>query len=104
MQPELFLMVGKELANERGIKNGDKVSVSSARGTISAVAIVTARMKPLTVDGKKVHMVRIPWHWGWQGIAKGDIVNDITPHVGDGNTMIPEYKAFLVDVRKAGGR
>jgi formate dehydrogenase major subunit len=49
-------------------------------------------------------MVRVPWHWGWQGLATGDVVNDITPHIGDANTMIPEYKAFLVEIRKAQGR
>ncbi len=101
IQPDLFVMMGRELAEERGIKNGDLATISSARGAINAVAIVTPRMKPLTIDGKKVHMVRIPWHWGWKGVATGDVVNDITPHVGDGNTMIPEYKAFLVDIRKA---
>jgi formate dehydrogenase major subunit len=103
IQPDLFVMIGKELADQRGIKKGDVVTISSARGSIKAVAIVTARMKPLTVDGKQVHMVRIPWHWGWQGIATGDVVNDITPHIGDGNTMIPEFKAFLVDVHPAKG-
>jgi formate dehydrogenase major subunit len=48
-----------------------------------------------------VHQVGMPWHFGWQGLATGDIANDLTAHVGDGNTMIPEYKVFLVDVRKA---
>jgi formate dehydrogenase major subunit len=101
IQPDLFVMISPELANARGIKNGEMARVVSARGEIKAVAMVTPRMKPLMIDGKKVHMVRMPWHWGWQGIATGDVVNDITPHVGDGNTMIPEYKAFLVDVKKA---
>lgn len=100
-QPELFVEIGKELAAEKGIANGDQVIVSSARGEIKAVALVTARFKPLTVDGKKVHMIGMPWHYGWQGLATGDIVNDLTPHVGDGNTTIPEYKAFLVDIKKA---
>jgi formate dehydrogenase major subunit len=101
IQPDLFVMIGKELANERGIKNGEMVKVVSARGEIQAVALVTARMRPLLIDGNKVHIVRVPWHWGWQGVATGDCANDLSPHVGDGNTMIPEYKAFLVDVRKA---
>jgi formate dehydrogenase major subunit len=101
IQPELIVLLGKELAAERGITKGDKVTITSARGQIQAVAIVTPRMKPLIVAGKQVHMIRLPWHWGWQGVATGDIVNDITPHIGDGNTMIPEYKAFLVDIRKA---
>ena len=100
-QPEVFLEIGKELAEEKGIKNGDKVIVSSARGQIEMVAMVTARWKPMTIDGKIVHEVGMPWHYGWQGIATGPSANELTPHVGDANTMIPEYKAFLVDVRKA---
>lgn len=99
-QPELFVEISKELAAEKGIANGDRVVVTSARGEIKAVAMVTARFKPLTIDGKKVYQIGMPWHYGWQGLATGDVANDLTPHVGDGNTMIPEYKAFLVDVRK----
>jgi len=100
-QPELFIEISKELAQEKGIRAGEKVVVSSARGQIEAVAVVTIRFKPLMVDGKKIHQIGMPWHFGWQGIATGPVANDLTPHVGDGNTMIPEYKAFLVDVRKA---
>ncbi len=100
IQPDLFVLLGPDLAAERGIANGDRVRLVSARGEIQAVALVSARIKAMNVDGKPVHLVRIPWHWGWQGIAVGDVVNDITPHVGDGNTMIPEYKAFLVDVKR----
>jgi formate dehydrogenase major subunit len=100
-QPEMFLEMSKELANEKGINNGDRVLVSSARGQIEMVAMVTARWKPITVDGKVVHEVGMPWHFGWEGIATGPSANELTPHVGDGNTMIPEYKAFLVDVKKA---
>ncbi len=100
-QPELFVEMSKELAADKGIKNGDAVIVTSARGQIKAVAMVTARWKPLTIDGKKVHQIGMPWHYGWQGLATGDVANDLTPHVGDGNTMIPEYKAFLVNIEKA---
>jgi formate dehydrogenase major subunit len=100
-QPGLFVEISKELAAEKGIKNGDRVVVASARGEAKAVAIVTARWKPLTIDGQKVHQIGMPWHYGWEGLAIGDVTNNLTPHVGDGNTMIPEYKAFLVDVKKA---
>jgi formate dehydrogenase major subunit len=83
------------------------VKVSSARGAIEAVAIVTKRFKPFQVNGKTVHQVGMPWHFGWGGgtkkpaLATGDTANDLTPHVGDANTTIPEYKAFLVNVEKA---
>jgi formate dehydrogenase-N alpha subunit len=100
-QPEMFVEMSKELAQEKGIKNGEKVKVRSARGEIEAVAIVTARFKPFSVNSKTVHQVGMPWHFGWGGLATGDSANDLTPHVGDGNTTIPEYKAFLVDIEKA---
>ena len=100
-QPDMFIEMSKELAKERGIQNGDRVKVRSARGEIQAVAVVTARFKPFQVEGKPVHIVGMPWHYGWGGLARGDVANDLTPHVGDGNTTIPEYKAFLVDVKKA---
>jgi formate dehydrogenase major subunit len=99
-QPDLYIELSKELAAEKGIKNGDKITVSSARGKISAVAMVTARFKPLKVDGRIQHQIGMPWHYGWKGIATGAHVNDLTPHFGDANTGIPEYKAFLVNVQK----
>ena len=100
-QPEMFIEMSKELAKEKGIQNGDRVKVRSARGEIQAVAVVTGRFKPFQIEGKTVHEIGMPWHFGWGGLAKGDIANDLTPHVGDANTTIPEYKAFLVDVKKA---
>jgi formate dehydrogenase major subunit len=100
-QPQMFIELSKDLAAEREIRNGDRVKISSARGEISAVAVVTARFKPFRVAGKAVHQIGMPWHFGWRGLATGDVANDLTPHVGDANTTIPEYKAFLVDIKKA---
>jgi formate dehydrogenase-N alpha subunit len=100
-QPDMFVEIGRELAQERGIKNGDQVVVTSARGEIRAVALVTPRWRPMNVNGTQVHEIGMVWHFGWQGLATGDSANDLTPHVGDANTRIPEYKAFLVDIRKA---
>ena len=99
-QPQMFVEMSKELAGEKKIQNGDRVRVASARGEITAVAIVTARFKPFKVEGKTVHQIGMPWHFGWGGLATGDTANDLTPHVGDANTTIPEYKAFLVDIKK----
>jgi formate dehydrogenase major subunit len=56
----------------------------------------------MTVDGRTVHQIGIPWHWGFQGLCVGDSANKLSPHVGDANTMIPEFKAFLVQVEKGG--
>ena len=42
----------------------------------------------------------MPWHWGWQGLAVGDVVNDLTSWVGDPNVSIHEGKAFVCNVEK----
>ena len=101
LQPEMFVEISAELAKEKGIKNGERVVVRSARGEIQCVALVTNRIKPLVVGGETIHVVGMVWHYGWKGLATGPSANELTPHVGDANTMIPEYKAFLVDIRKA---
>jgi len=101
MQPGLFVEMSKELAAEKGIQNGDKVIVESARGKVEGVAMVTARFKPFQVNGKTIHQIGLPWHWGYAGLSKGDSANLLTPPVGDANTMIPETKAFLCNVYKA---
>jgi formate dehydrogenase major subunit len=106
-QPEMFVELSEELAHEKGIRGGDMVKVRSARGEIEMKAVVTKRFKPFQVNGKTVHQVGMPWHFGWGGggpleaLGQGPVANDLTPHVGDANTTIPEYKAFLVDVEKA---
>lgn len=99
LMPYMYAEIGEDLATEKGIKNGQKVVVSSARGEIEVYAMVTKRMNAQEVNGKKVHHVGLPWHYGFSGIATGASANNLTPHIGDGNTMIPEYKAFLVDIR-----
>ena len=83
LQPEQFVEIGDALANELGIVQGDRVKVSSNRGYIKAVAVVTKRIKALTVEGKTVHQVGIPLHWGFVGLAKpGFLANTLTPSVG----------------------
>ncbi len=102
LQPEQFVEIGEELARSKGIKGGDKVKVSSNRGYIKAVAVVTKRIKMLNVNGQQVHTVGIPIHWGFKGLTKnGYIANTLTPYVGDANTQTPEFKSFLVNIEKA---
>jgi formate dehydrogenase major subunit len=102
LQPEQFVELSEELAREKGIKAGDMVKVWSNRGYIKAKAVVTKRITPLTVNGKTVHHVGIPIHWGFKGIAKsGYLANTLTPFVGDANTQTPEFKSFLVNIEKA---
>ncbi|CEG29266.1 assimilatory nitrate reductase catalytic subunit [Bacillus sp. B-jedd] len=98
----MFIEMSEELAKEKGIKNKEKVIVTSARGEIEAYAMVTKRFKPYTIQGKKVHQIGMPWNFGYKGYATGDSANRLTPHIGDANTTIPEYKAFLCDVRRKG--
>ena len=100
-QPEKFVEIGAALAEELGIAKGDRVRVSSKRGHIDAVAVVTKRIRPLQVAGKTVHQVGIPLHWGFLGeTRKSHLSNTLTPAVGDANTQTPEFKSFLVRVDK----
>jgi formate dehydrogenase major subunit len=104
MEPQQFVEMSEELAKEKNIKNGEKVTVSSGRGEIWAIAMVTSRFKPFKVAGTTVHQVGLPWCFGWQypeNGSGGDSSNLLTPTAGDANTMIPETKAFMVNVRKA---
>ncbi len=104
MMPQNFVEISEELAKEKGIKSGDKVIVSSARGKVWAIAIVTKRLKPFKIMNTTVHQVGLPWCFGWQypeDGSSGDSSNLLTPTIGDANTMIPETKAFMVNIEKA---
>ena len=101
LQPELFIEIGHALAEEQGIRNLDRVRVSTPRAQIHAKALVTNRVGVLTVAGKRVHQVGMPWHWGYAGLATGDIVNELTALVGDPNVSMHEGKSFVCNVEKA---
>ena len=104
LQPEFFVEISEQLAKEKGIANAGWVKVSSKRGNVLAKAYVTKRIRPLTVDGKTVHIVGIPIHWGFVGAArKGFPANVLTPFVGDANIETPEYKAFCVNIEPTTG-
>jgi len=104
--PEPFVEIGAEMANDLGIRGGEKVKVSSARGEYIAKAMVTKRIKPMMIDGKKTHQIGIPFHWGYRGIAEDEgktsrlLVNMLTPTITDPNAHTPEFKGFLVKVEK----
>lgn len=115
MMPANFVEMSVDLAEERGIRNGDELVVSSARGKVDAIAIVTKRFKPFQIAGAIVHQVGLPWCFGWATTKEydvmangkpysnptyGDSSNLLTPTIGDANTMIPETKAFMVNVEK----
>ena len=101
-EPQMFVEMSHELAQLRGIQNGERVRVQSSRGAVEATAIVTARFKPFKVGGGTVHQVGLPWHYGWIKPISGkeDSANLLTPSTGDANTRIPETKAFMVNVVK----
>jgi formate dehydrogenase major subunit len=104
LQPEFFVEIGEALAKEKNIKSGSWVRVWSKRGSVKAKAVVTKRIFPIQCDGKPVHIVGIPLHWGFTGAArKGFGPNSLTPYVGDANIETPEYKAFLVDIEPIPG-
>jgi formate dehydrogenase major subunit len=100
LMPDMFVEMSSDLARRKGIGTGDWVVISTKRGRLRAQALVTERFEPFFVDGRVVDQIGIPWHWGYSGLATGDSANLLTPHVGDANTMIPEYKAFLCQVAK----
>jgi formate dehydrogenase major subunit len=98
LQPELFAEISPELANSLGIKNGDFVCVVSLRGAIEARALVSRRMRPIQLNGKTVHQIAMPFHFGTDGPVKGDSTNDLIPISGEPNVTIMEAKACGVNV------
>jgi formate dehydrogenase major subunit len=103
LQPGQFIEIPEDLAKEKGIANGGKVKVSSARGSLEGVAMVTKRLKPMQVDGKPLWQIGFPLHWGYAGEEghKGTLANLLTPTAVDPNTWTPEFKTFLVTLEKA---
>jgi formate dehydrogenase major subunit len=105
--PEPFVEIPAELADELGLKGGERVKVSSARAAYVAKAMVTRRIKPMMIDGKKTYQIGIPIHWGYRGIAEDagltslDSVNDLSPTAIDPNAYTPEFKGFLVKLERA---
>jgi formate dehydrogenase major subunit len=116
--PEPFVELPEELASEMSITGGQKIKVTSARGVYIAKAMVTKRIKPMMIDGKKTYQIGIPIHWGYRGIAEDGAspenpagsgppltahtpANMLSPTVFDPNAYTPEYKAFLVKIEKA---
>jgi formate dehydrogenase major subunit len=101
LMPELFVEISPELAAEKGIYNTQRVQICTPRGRIQARALVSGRMRPFVIGGKRIHQVGMPWHWGWQGVVVGDVVNQLTALIGDPNVSIHEAKAFVCNVEKA---
>lgn len=104
--PEPFVEIPAELADEMGLRGGERIRVTSARATYEAKAMVTRRIKPMTIDGRRTYQIGVPIHWGYRGIAEDagrtalDSANLLSPVVTDPNAYTPEYKGFLVRLER----
>jgi formate dehydrogenase major subunit len=108
LQPDPFVELSEELASILGIANGDTVEIKTQRTELygkrmEAVACVTKRFKPYTIDSSTVHHIGVIWHFGYTGCCTGHSANLLTAHIGDANTGIPESKAFICNIRKLSG-
>jgi formate dehydrogenase major subunit len=99
LQPEMFCEVSPELAAERGLAHKGWATIVTPRAAIEARVMVTERMRPLVVQGRTLHQVGLPYHWGTKGLVPGDSANDLASIVLDPNVHIQESKAFVCDVR-----
>jgi formate dehydrogenase major subunit len=99
LQPAMFCEVSPELARERGLEHGAWATVFTSRAEVEARVIVTERMAPVAVDGRVVHQIGLPYHWGTRGLTKGDAANDLLEAVLDPNVHIQESKVATCDIR-----
>ncbi len=99
LQPEFFCEVSPQLAAQRGLENAGWATIVTARGAVEARVLVTERIKPLRVQGRTMHLVGAPYHWGSVGIVTGDSANELLPLVLDNNVHINEYKVATCDIR-----
>ena len=109
LQQDNFVEINPRTANDRGIRNGEMVWVSSPTGArIKVKAMVTERVG--------VDTCFIPFHFSgwWQGkdmiafypdgaapIVRGEAVNTATTYGYDSVTMMQETKTTLCQVAKA---
>jgi formate dehydrogenase major subunit len=102
LQPEMFCEVSPQLAAEKGLKNGDWATITTARGEIECRVLVTERMRPLTVgkgrNRRTLHQIGLPYHWGSKGLVRGDAANELISFVADPNVSIQESKALTGNI------
>jgi formate dehydrogenase major subunit len=98
LQPEMFCEISVGMATALGIQPGEFVTVVTLRGAIEAHALVTPRVQTLEIDGKTVYQVGVPFHWGYSGLAKGDIGNDLIAISEEPNVRIMESKGLLCNL------
>ncbi len=100
LQPEMFCEVSPALAAERGLTPGGWATIISPRAAIEARVLVTDRMRPLRINGRDVHQVGLPYHWGVgsDAVVTGDAANDLLGVALDPNVLIQESKVASCDV------
>jgi formate dehydrogenase major subunit len=99
LQPEMFCEVSPALAAERGLRHGGWATIITARTAIEARVLVTERVTPICVEGRTLHQIGLPYHFGYRGLITGDAANDLLPIVLDPNVHISEYKSATCDIR-----
>ncbi len=99
LQPEMFCEVSPELAAERGLEHLGWATIVTARGVIEARVLVTERMTPLRVQGRTLHQIGLPYHWGPNGYTRGDAANELASISLDPNVHIQEVKAMTGDIQ-----
>jgi formate dehydrogenase major subunit len=100
LQPELFAEISPSLAEEKGVDNADWVTIGTSRGKIHCKALVSDRIPVYDFEGRKLHTIGLPYHWGPNGLVKGDVVNDLVPVSLEANVAIHEAKAFSANLEK----
>jgi formate dehydrogenase major subunit len=98
LQPELFCKVSPELAAEVGLQHGQFATLLSPRGIVEARVLVTTRLTPLSIAGRRVHQVGLPYHWGWKGLSTGDSPNDLLAISEEPNVRIMETKSLVCNI------
>jgi formate dehydrogenase major subunit len=99
LQPEMFCEVSPALAEERNLEHMGWAHVVTARGVIEARVLVTDRIPPLKINGRIIHQIGLPWHWGPNGYSVGDAANELSSISLDPNVHIQEVKALSGDIR-----
>ena len=102
LQPDLFTEVSPELASEIGLIHGEWATISTPRASIRAKVLITRRMRPMWIDGQRIHQVGLPYHWGYKGMSKGDVVNDLLAISEEPNVRIMESKALVCNIEPGG--
>ena len=103
LQPGIVCRSLSRTGWDAGLEHGDLTTITTPRGSIEARVLVTRRMHPLWIEGRRVHQVGLPYHWGYRGRVKGDVVNDLLAISEEPNVRIMESKALVCSVRPGGG-